>query len=117
METETIERYAKNVIKEVIRKVHNKDYKGVEEVVDEVEMGIENFIGTMKCIEKMMDPEDSIDEVLADEEINFGKLMRGTDYRAYYLLKTCGDDLFIAMEFEFILTETGIISILQAVNV
>jgi len=116
MEVETIERYAKNVIKEVMKKVHNKDYEGVEGVVDKVEMGIENFIGTMKCIEKMMDSEDSIDEVSDDEEINFLKPVGGVHYRAYHLLKTCGDDLFIAMEFEFLLTETGIISILQAVN-
>ena len=116
MDPKLIKNRIKMIVKEVMKKVHNKDYEGVEGVVDKVEMGIEKFIGTMKCIEKMMDSEDSIDEVSDDEEINFLKPVGGVHYRAYHLLKTCGDDLFIAMEFEFLLTETGIISILQAVN-
>ena len=116
MEVEVIERYAKDVLKEVMKKVHNKDYKGVESVVDEIEM--DDFIETMQIIEEqMMDPEDSIDELVDSGEADFYELADGSCYRMDHRLMLYRDEMFITMEFEFRIIETGIKSILRGINV
>ena len=118
MEVQTIENYANKIVKEVMKKVHNKDYKGVESVVDEIEIGIDGFIETMQIIEEqMMDPEDSIDEIADDVKIDVYEVVDGSCYRSDYGLMLYGDKMFIMMEFEFRITETGVKSILRGVNV
>ncbi len=117
MDTELIKNRIKIIVKEVMKKVHRKDYKGVESVVDEIKIGIEDFIDTMKCIEEMLDSEDCIDEVNDDTEIIIYELVEGVHYRADHRLTLYGDELFITMEFEFFITETEITSILRGINV
>lgn len=118
MEVQTVKKFANKIVKEVMAKVHNKDYKGIENVVDEIEIGIDGFIETMQIIEEqMMDPEDSIDEVSDDVEIDFYEVSDGSCYKTDHRLTLYGDEMFITMEFEFHITETGIRSILRGVNV
>ncbi|MDE6055555.1 MAG: hypothetical protein K2G55_17770 [Lachnospiraceae bacterium] len=118
MEVQTIEKHANKIVKEVMKKVHNKDYKGVEGVVDEIEIGIDDFIETMQIIEEqMMDPEDSIDEIADDVGIDFYEMADGSCYRSDHRLTLYGDEMFITIEFEFRITETGVKSILRGVNV
>lgn len=118
MEAQTIEIYANKIVKEVMKKVHNKDYKGVESAVDEIATGIEDFVDTMQWIEEqMMDPEDSIDEIADDVEVNVYEIADGSFFRCDYQLTLYGDEMFITMEFEFYKTETGVKSILRGVNV
>lgn len=118
MEVQTIEKHVNKIVKEVMAKVHNKDYKSIESVVDEIGIGIDGFIETMRIIEEqMMDPEDSIDEVADDVKIDFYEMADGSCYKTDHRLTLYGDEMFITMEFEFHLTETGIRSILRCVNV
>ncbi len=117
MDSKLIKNRIKMIVKEVMKKVHRKDYKGVEGVVDEIKIGIEDFISTMVCIEEMLDSEDCIDEVTDDAEIIIYELVEGVHYRAAYRLTLYGDELFITMEFEFFITETGMRSILKGINV
>lgn len=117
MEKEKIEQHAKNILKEVLVKLHNKDYEGVEEVVDELKTGMRGLLDIMGCVEEMMDPEDSIDELSVDEDINFFEIFNETDYRINYMLKSYGDELGVYMELDFIVTETGIKSVLRTIDI
>ncbi|GFI22880.1 hypothetical protein IMSAGC011_01656 [Lachnospiraceae bacterium] len=117
MDSKLIKNCIKIIVKEVMKKVHRKDYKGVEGIVNEIKIGIEDFINTMKCIEEMLDLEDCIDEVNDDTDIIIYELVEEAHYRADHRLKLYGDELFITMEFEFFITETGMTSILRGINV
>ena len=117
MEKERIEQQAKNILREVLVKLHNKDYERVEEVVDELKMGMKGLLDIMGCVEEMMDPEDSIDELSADEDINFFETFNEADYRINYMLKSYGDKLGVYMDLDFIVTETGIKSVLRTIDI
>ena len=82
-------------------------------------VGDNNHYFTNTNLEKylVVKAEDSIDEIADDVKIDVYEVADGSCYRSDYGLMLYGDKMFIMMEFEFRITETGVKSILRGVNV
>lgn len=117
MDIEKIKQNAKNVLREVLKRLHSRDYDHVLEVVDEIEIGMDGLIAAMGCINVMIDPEDNIDELLDDEEIRFLEVTKGTEYMIDYELKSCGDGLSVQLQMDFFVSETGVKSVLRTIDI
>lgn len=117
MDAEKIKQNAESVLREVLKKLHNRDYGHMLEVVDEIKIGMDGLLAAMECINMMMDPEDDIDELSGDEEISFREVTKGVEYMIDHELKSCGDGLNTQLQIDFYISETGVRSVLRTIDI
>lgn len=102
-------------LEEVLDAFHEKRYKDVWSIVDEV--ALEKFEDALECIETMIDPDD-IDRLDNEELMEFYEFEDGSGFCIDYPLTCCGDsisDIFLVLDFTY--DENGIKSILRTIDV
>ncbi len=114
MITDTNKEKAKKILGEVLDAFHEKRYKDVPSIVDEV--ALEGFEDALECIEMMIDP-DTIDKMDNEELMDFYEFEDGSGFSIDYQLACCGeiiDDIVLVLDFVY--DDSEIKSILHTID-
>lgn len=114
MITNTNKEKAKKILEEVLDAFHEKRYKDVVSIVDEV--ALDGFEDALECIEEMIDP-DTIDRINEEAFIEFYEFEDESGFSMEYQLTCCGDYIDFVLVLDFAYDEGGLKSILRTIDV